>query len=97
MMTVNKIRKKDGWFDLSVNDQFIKRNGYSMNVMRQTACYVVSPATVNTFIALFNCTPARRATDFQSSWCGLDALSLIGSTGVQLLNFYCSSVGLAVE
>ena len=35
-----------------------KRIGYNMNVMRQTACWVVNPITVNNFADLFNCTPA---------------------------------------
>ena len=34
-----------------------------MNVMRQNACLVVNPITVNNFAALFNCTPAGRASD----------------------------------
>ena len=34
-----------------------------MNVMRQTACLVVYPVTVNNFAALFNCTPVGRASD----------------------------------
>ena len=35
---------------------------YNMNVMRQTACLVVSPITVNKFADLFNCTPVGRAS-----------------------------------
>ena len=35
-----------------------------MNVMRQTACFVVNPITVNNFADLFNCTPVCRALDF---------------------------------
>ena len=34
-----------------------------MNVMRQTACFVVNPITVNNFAFVFNCTPAGRASD----------------------------------
>ena len=34
-----------------------------MNVMRQTACLVVNPITVNNFAALFNFTPAGRVSD----------------------------------
>ena len=33
-----------------------KKNGYNMNVLRQTACLVVNPAKVNNFAYLFNCT-----------------------------------------
>ena len=81
-----------------------KRIGYNMNVMRQTACLVVNPITVNNFAALFNCTPAGRASDlmmapawnFQWSWLGLDDLSLVEPTGVQLLDFFCSSVSVLV-
>ena len=34
-----------------------------MNVMRLTACMVVTPITVNNFAALFNFTPVGRALD----------------------------------
>ena len=63
---VYKFRKIVGRNDYS--DQLRKiiiryRTGYSMNVMRQTACLVVDPVTVNNFAALFNCTPAGRVSD----------------------------------
>ena len=32
------------------------------NVMRQSACLVINPVTVNNFAALFNCTPMNRAS-----------------------------------
>ena len=35
-----------------------KTIGYHINVIRQTACMVVNPITVNNFAYLFNCTPA---------------------------------------
>ena len=35
-----------------------KKIGYNINVIRQTACMVVNPITVNNFAFLFNCTPA---------------------------------------
>ena len=38
-----------------------KRIGYDLNVMRQSACLVVNPITVDNFAALFNCTPVDRA------------------------------------
>ena len=38
-----------------------KRIGYDLNVMRQSACLVISPITVDNFAALFNCTPVNRA------------------------------------
>ena len=40
-----------------------KRIGYNMNVMRQTACWLVNPITVNNFTGLFNCTPVGRVSD----------------------------------
>ena len=51
------------------SDQFRKiilRNkciGYNLKVMRQSACLVINPITVDSFAALFNCTPVDRATD----------------------------------
>ena len=35
-----------------------KMIGYNINVIRQTACMVINPITVNNFASLFNCTPA---------------------------------------
>ena len=58
---VYKFKKIVGPNDFS--DQFrkiilrYKRIGYNMNAMRQTACLVVNPVTVNNFADLFNCTP----------------------------------------
>ena len=40
-----------------------KRIGYDLNVMRQSACLVIYPITVNNFDALLNCTPVDRASD----------------------------------
>ena len=40
-----------------------KRTGYNMNVMRQTACLVVNPITINNFADLFNCPPVGRVSD----------------------------------
>ena len=40
-----------------------KRIGYSINIMRQSACLVFNPITVNNFASLFNCTPVGRASD----------------------------------
>ena len=40
-----------------------KRIGYNLNVMRQSACLVINPITVDGYAALFNCTPADRASD----------------------------------
>ena len=40
-----------------------KRIGYNINIMRQSACTVFNPITVNNFASLFNCTPVGRALD----------------------------------
>ena len=69
-----------------------KRIGYNMNVMRQTACLMVNPITVNNFADLFICTPVGRTSDlmmapafsFQFSWLGPDDLSFVGPTGASV-------------
>ena len=64
---VHKFKKIEGRADLS--DQFrkiivrYKRIGYNINIMRQSACLVFNPITVNNFASLFNCTPVGRASD----------------------------------
>ena len=40
-----------------------KRIGYNINIMRQFACLVFNPITVNNFASLFNCTPVGQASD----------------------------------
>ena len=40
-----------------------KRIGYNINIMRQSACFVFTPITVNNFASPFNCTPVGRASD----------------------------------
>ena len=40
-----------------------KRIGYNINIMRQSACLVFNPITVNNFASLFNCAPVGRASD----------------------------------
>ena len=40
-----------------------KRIGYNLNVMRQSACLVLNPITVDGYAALFNCTPMDRGSD----------------------------------
>ena len=60
-------KKIRGMADFS--DQFrkiimrYKRIGYNLNVMRQSACLVINPITVDGYAALFNCTPVDRASD----------------------------------
>ena len=39
------------------------RIGYNINIMRQSACLVFNPITVNNFASLFNCMPVGRASD----------------------------------
>ena len=62
---VYKFKKIVGRVD--VCDQFrkiivrYKRIGYNINIMRQSACLVFNPITVNNFASLFNCTPVGRA------------------------------------
>ena len=40
-----------------------KRIGYNLNVMRQSACLVIKPITVDGYSTFFNCTPVDRASD----------------------------------
>ena len=40
-----------------------KHIGYNINIMRQSACLVFNPITVNNFASLFNCMPVGRASD----------------------------------
>ena len=40
-----------------------KKIGYSLDIMRQTACPVVNPMIVDGYASLFNCTTAVRASD----------------------------------
>ena len=64
---VYKFKKIVGRVDFC--DQFrkiivrYKRIGYNINIMRQSACLVLNPITVNNFASLFNCTPVGRASD----------------------------------
>ena len=37
--------------------------GYDINVKRQSPCLVINPITVDSFAALFNCTPVDRASN----------------------------------
>ena len=64
---VNRFRKIVGKSNFS--EQFrklinrYKRIGYSLDIMRQTACLVVNPIIVDGYASLFNCTTAVRASD----------------------------------
>ena len=74
-----------------------KRIGYSLNVMRQSACLVIYPITVEGCATLFNCTPVDRASDsmmsrpkaIHFSWLGPEFSSVAWSTGDQLIIFFC--------
>ena len=43
-----------------------KRIGCNYNDMRQSACLMINPITVDSFAALFNCTPVDRESDYDS-------------------------------
>ena len=42
-----------------------KRKGYNTDVIKQSACLVVNPITVDHFAYLFNCTPEGRGSDYR--------------------------------
>ena len=66
-VTVYRFRKIVGKSNFS--EQFrklinrYKRIGYSLDIMRQTACLDVNSIIVNGYASLFNCTTAVRASD----------------------------------
>ena len=64
---VYKFQNIEGRADFSAQFRKIivryKRIGYNINIMRQSACLVFNPITVNNFASLFNCTPVGRASD----------------------------------
>ena len=62
---VYKFRKIVGKQNFLINLKNImryKRIGYNIDVMRQSACLVVNPVTVNNF-AVFYCMPAGRGSE----------------------------------
>ena len=67
MVIVYKFKMIIGGADFSYQFRKIiicyKRIRYNINIMRQSACLVVNPTTVNNFASLFNCTPVGRASD----------------------------------
>ena len=79
---VYKFKKIRGMTDFSHQFRKIimryKRIGYNLNVMRQSACLVINPITVDGYATLFNCMPVYRASD-----------SVAWSTGAQLIIFFC--------
>ena len=64
---VYKFKKLIGSNDYSFQFRKIitlyRRIGYNLNVMRQSACLVFNPITVDNYAAFFNCTPVGRASD----------------------------------
>ena len=50
-------------FLISAEKLSYKSIGYSINVMRQSACLVVNPIAVTNFASFFNYTPVGRASD----------------------------------
>ena len=75
-----------------------KRIGYSLDIMRQTACLVVNPIIVDGYASLFNCTTAVRTSDSMTlrktltSGLGLNDMSLVWPAVVQLLVFIYSGI-----
>ena len=76
-----------------------KRIGYNPYVLRQTACIIINPTSVDSYASLFNCTivvgPQTQwrpwHKDFTSGL-GLDARSLAWPTVVQLVVFFNSGL-----
>ena len=64
---VYKFKKFIGSNDFSFQFRKIitryRRIDYNLNVMRQSACLVFNPITVDNYAAFFNCTPVGRASD----------------------------------
>ena len=64
---VYKFRKIIGKNDFPYHFEKIivryKKIGYHIDVLRQTACWVVNSIKVNSFAYLFNCTTVGRASD----------------------------------
>ena len=64
---VYKFKKLIGSNDFSFQFRKIitryRRIGYNLNVMRQSACLVFNPITVDNYAAFLNCTPVGRASD----------------------------------
>ena len=74
------------------------RIGYSLDIMRHTACLVVYPTIVDGCASLFNCTTAVRASDSitqcktLTSGLELDDMSLAWPAMVELLVFIYSGI-----
>ena len=102
---VYKFKKLIGSNDFSFQFRKIitryRRIGYNLNVMRQSACLVFNPITVDNYAAFFNCTPGGSGVRLYDGpdlklfilvgWCR-SFLSVALPTGVQLMFFFCSGV-----
>ena len=68
---VYKFKKLIGSSDFSFQFRKIitryRRIGYNLNVMRQSACLVFNPITVDNYATFFNCTPVGLASDSMMS------------------------------
>ena len=66
-LMLSELKKLIGSNDFSFQFRKIithyRRIGYNLNVMRQYACLVFNPITVDNYAAFFNCTPVGRASD----------------------------------
>ena len=69
-----------------------KRIGYSLDIMRQTACLVVNPIIVAGYASLFNCTTAVRALGVWESL----RFVIVASPGIFSYLFLTSGWGLAI-
>ena len=53
-----------------------RRAGYSLDIMRQTACLVFNPITVESYAALFSCTAVVQTSDSMTAsmhWLGANS------------------------
>ena len=69
-----------------------KNIGYNMNVFQQTACLVVNPITIGYFVFFFNCTPLGLKLKLKDLSIDPVALTVVRSTRIYLLDFFCSSI-----
>ena len=65
--------------------------GYNLIVMRQSACLVINPITVDGYATLLNCTPVDRTSDSR-----LELSCVAWSTGAQLIIFFCFRFSVAL-
>ena len=51
------------WLIFQISSAKLSHLRYNINVMRQSACLIINPITVDSFASLFNCTPVVRTSD----------------------------------